>query len=83
MLSKIKEDLLKAGKEEGCLTFKRLNKLLPDEVQDIATIEDIFDFLGQHKIEIVTEEKSGNKRTLTGERWVSPAGTRSPGYRSR
>ena len=73
MLSKIKEDLLKAGKEEGCLTFKRLNKLLPDEVQDIATIEDIFDFLGQHKIEIVTEEKSGNKRTLTGERWVSPA----------
>ncbi len=73
MLSKIKEDLLKAGKEEGCLTFKRLNKLLPDEVQDIATIEDIFDFLGQHKIEIVTEEKSGNRRTLTGERWVSPA----------
>lgn len=67
MLSELKENLLKAGKTEGCISFDDLNDLLPDEIRDPRDIEKIFNFLGDHNIEIVTEEKSGEKRTLSGE----------------
>ena len=69
MLSELKENLLKAGKSEGCISFDDLNELLPDEIKDPRDIEKIFNFLGDHNIEIVTEEKSGEKRTLSGEVW--------------
>ena len=69
MLSELKENLLKAGKTEGCISFDDLNDLLPDEIKDPRDIEKIFNFLGDHNIEIVTEEKSGEKRTLSGEKW--------------
>ncbi len=69
MLSEIKENLLKAGKDEGCISFNDLNELLPDEIKDPNAIEKIFNFLGAHDIEIVTEEKSGERRTLSGEVW--------------
>ena len=69
MLSEIKENLLKAGKSEGCISFNDLNELLPDEIKDPNAIEKIFNFLGAHDIEIVTVEKSGEKRTLSGELW--------------
>ena len=69
MLSGIKDNLLKKGKKEGCITFQHLNELLPDEITDPKSIEEIFDFLGEHKIEIVTQEKSGKKKTLSGEDW--------------
>ncbi len=69
VLSSIKDDLLKAGKSEGCITFKLLNELLPEDVKDPSAIEEVFDFLGDHKIEIVTVEESGKKRTLSGEEW--------------
>ncbi|NNK14845.1 MAG: RNA polymerase subunit sigma, partial [Desulfofustis sp.] len=69
MLSELKENLLKAGKSEGCISFDDLNDLLPDEIKDPRDIEKIFNFLGDHNIEIVTEEKSGEKRTLSGEVW--------------
>jgi RNA polymerase primary sigma factor len=46
-----------------------LNDLLPDEINDPRDIEKIFNFLGDNNIEIVTEEKSGEKRTLSGEVW--------------
>ena len=78
MLSGIKDDLLDAGKDEGCITFQHLNELLPDEVNDPKAIEEIFDFLGENNIEIVTQEKSGKKKTLSGEEWTGkgkgPAG---------
>lgn len=70
MLPELKENLLKAGKVEGCISFDDLNKLLPDEIKDPNEIESIFNFLGAHSIEIVTVEKSGEKRTLSGEKWV-------------
>lgn len=70
MLSELKENLLKAGKSEGCISFDDLNDLLPDEIKDPRDIEKVFNFLGDHNIEIVTEEKSGEKRTLSGEVWV-------------
>jgi RNA polymerase primary sigma factor len=69
VLSELKENLLKAGKSEGCISFDDLNDLLPDEINDPRDIEKIFNFLGDNNIEIVTEEKSGEKRTLSGEVW--------------
>ncbi|SDP02348.1 sigma-70 family RNA polymerase sigma factor [Desulforhopalus singaporensis] len=69
MLPELKENLLKAGKEEGCISFDDLNELLPEEIKDPNEIESIFNFLGAHSIEIVTVEKDGEKRTLSGEVW--------------
>ncbi len=70
MLSGIKSDLLKAGKSEGCITFQLLNELLPEKVKDPGAIEELFDFLGEHNIEIVTQGKSGKRKTLSGENWT-------------
>lgn len=70
MLSSIKDDLLEAGKGEGCITFQHLNELLPEDVNDPKAIEELFDFLGENNIEIVTQEKSGKKKTLSGEEWA-------------
>ena len=67
MLSDIKNDLLEAGKDEGCITFQHLNELLPDQVKDPGAIEELFDFLGENNIEIVTQEKSGKRMTLASE----------------
>ena len=70
VLSSIKEDLLKAGKSEGCITFQHLNELLPDKVKEPGAIEELFDFLSDHNIEIVTIDESGKKKTLSGEEWT-------------
>jgi RNA polymerase primary sigma factor len=69
VLPELKENLLKAGKEEGCISFDDLNELLPDDIKDPNELESIFNFLGAHSIEIVTVEKSGERRTLSGEIW--------------
>lgn len=69
METELKEKLLETGKKEGCISFDALNELIPDDVKDPTAIEKIFNFLGAHNIEIVTEEKSGEKRTLSGEVW--------------
>ncbi len=70
MQAELKVNLLKAGKNEGCISFTELNKILPDEIKDPAAIEKVFNFLGDHNIEIVTQEsKNGEKRTLSGEVW--------------
>ncbi|PIE59963.1 MAG: RNA polymerase subunit sigma [Desulfobulbus propionicus] len=70
MLAGIKNDLLEAGKDEGCITFQHLNELIPDRIKDPGAIEELFDFLGANNIEIVTQEKSGKKKTLSGEEWT-------------
>ena len=73
MLAELKDNLLKAGKSEGCISFTELNKLLPDEIKDPTAIEKVFNFLGANNIEVVTlEEKTGEKRTLSGEVWKMP-----------
>jgi len=69
MLANIKSKLLEASHEEGCISFSLLNDLLPDEIKDHTVLEEIFDFLGEHNIEIVSEEKTGQKKTLSGELW--------------
>ncbi|MDH3348219.1 MAG: sigma-70 family RNA polymerase sigma factor [Desulfobulbaceae bacterium] len=70
MLANIKDDLLEVGKKEGCITFQHLNELLPDNIKDPRAIEAVFDFLGENNIEIVTQEESGKKKTLSGEEWT-------------
>ncbi len=74
MQPELKESLLGAGKEEGCISFDALNELLPDEIKDPNAIEKIFNFLAAHAIEIVTLEKNGEKRTLSGELWEKKSG---------
>jgi RNA polymerase primary sigma factor len=69
VLKDIKNKLLEAGKEEGCITFSLLNNLLPEDIKEPSAIEELFDFLGDNNIEIVSEEKSGQKKTLSGENW--------------
>ncbi|MBU0945776.1 MAG: sigma-70 family RNA polymerase sigma factor [Proteobacteria bacterium] len=75
MLAELKDNLLKAGKSKGCISFTELNKLLPDEIKDPTAIEKVFNFLGANNIEVVTlEEKTGEKRTLSGEIWKRSEG---------
>jgi len=58
---------------EGCISFTELNKILPEDIKDPAAIEKVFNFLGAHSIEIVTQDgKDGEKRTLSGEVWKQP-----------
>lgn len=75
MLAGIKNDLLEAGKVEGCITFQHLNKLLPEKIKDPDAIEELFDFLGENNIEIVTQEESGKRKTLSGEEWTGKKNT--------
>ena len=69
MLLTIKAKLLDAGKNEGCVSFTLLNDLIPDDIKETSVIEELFDFLAENNIEIVSEEKSGQKKTLSGELW--------------
>ena len=69
MLVSIKAKLLKSGKNEGCVSFALLNELIPDDIKETSIIEELFDFLAENNIEIVSEEKPGQKRTLSGEVW--------------
>jgi len=70
VLASIKNDLLKAGRSEGCITFQHLNEMLPDNINSPGAMEELFDFLGENNIEIVTQEESGKKKTLSGENWT-------------
>ncbi len=69
MLTELKENLLKIGEIEGCISFDQLNELIPDEIIDTDVIEKIFDFLGIHSIEVVIADKTGKRKTLSGEAW--------------
>jgi RNA polymerase primary sigma factor len=69
MLVTIKAKLLNAGKTEGCVSFTLLNELIPDDIKETSIIEELFDFLAENNIEIVSEGKSGQRKPLTGETW--------------
>ncbi len=47
-------DILEAGKEGG-LTYSLLNEILPEDVKDPEKIEEVFDYLCTHEIEIMDE----------------------------
>lgn len=44
--------------------------MLPDNINSPGAMEELFDFLGENNIEIVTQEESGAKKTLSGENWT-------------
>jgi RNA polymerase primary sigma factor len=58
--AELKDKLLEAGKDEGCISFSLLNDLIPDDIKNPSTIEEIFDFLGENDIEIVSEKNADN-----------------------
>jgi RNA polymerase primary sigma factor len=60
--AELKDKLLEAGKDEGCISFSLLNDLIPDDIKNPSTIEEIFDFLGENDIEIVSEKAAGAGR---------------------
>ncbi len=52
----IKAKLLEVGSEEGCISIDLLNDLIPED-NDPETIDEIFDFLHDHNIEILSQEQ--------------------------
>ena len=67
MFAEIKSKLLEAGKDDGCISFSTLNDLIPEEINDPDKIEELFDFLGENNIEIVTQEQASLKRDHSGK----------------
>jgi RNA polymerase primary sigma factor len=66
--AELKDKLLEAGKDEGCISFSLLNDLIPDDIKNPSTIEEIFDFLGENDIEIVSEKTASSGRMADSER---------------
>lgn len=67
MFAEIKSKLLEAGKDDGCISFSTLNDLIPEDINDPDKIEELFDFLGENNIEIVTQEQASLKRDHSGK----------------
>jgi RNA polymerase primary sigma factor len=57
---KIIEELIKAGKEQGYLTYKEMEKYLADDILDLDKVEDLYDTLSESGIELVETEEEGN-----------------------
>ncbi|GAG21850.1 unnamed protein product, partial [marine sediment metagenome] len=54
------EELIKAGKEQGYLTYKEMEKYLADDILDLDKVEDLYDALSESGIELVETEEEGN-----------------------
>ena len=52
-IEELANTLLEAAKGDGCITFALLNHLIPDEIREPAIIEELFDFLQAHNIDII------------------------------
>jgi RNA polymerase primary sigma factor len=55
------KQLLAMGREKGFLTYKDVNDLLPDEIVSSEQIDDVLTMLGESGIEIVDEDKEGER----------------------
>jgi len=53
------QEILEAGKE-GSLTYSLLNEILPENVKDPEKIEEIFDYLCIHDIEIIEDVEAAD-----------------------
>lgn len=66
MSADIKAKLLEAGSDDGCISIELLNDLIPND-KDPDTIDDIFDFLQDNNIEVLSQEKAeAQGKTLEG-----------------
>ncbi len=61
MPAEIKAKLLEISKEEGQISIAYLNSLIPEE-KTAEFIDEIYDFLSQQNIEVVSHEKSDSKK---------------------
>lgn len=66
MPADIKAKLLEASKEVGYLTISYLNTIIPED-KNADFIDEIFEFLAENKLEIVTQEDPDNEKTLAGK----------------
>jgi len=57
--NKIIEALIKEGKEQGYLTYKKIEKFLADDIVDVNKIEYLYDILSESGIDLVETEEEG------------------------
>ena len=74
MSADIKEKLLEAGKESGSITIDLLNDLIPED-KDPDAIDDIFDFLTESNIEVLSHEKPSGDNKHTDRKTPNAAAT--------
>jgi RNA polymerase sigma factor (sigma-70 family) len=58
--NKIIDALIKEGKEQGYLTYKKIEKFLADDIVDVNKIEYLYDILSESGIDLVETEEEGN-----------------------
>lgn len=73
MPADIKDRILKAGKENGCISIDVLNDLIPED-KDVSYIDKILDFLDQKNIDVVNPEDADKKKSRSGKNWQDEDG---------
>jgi len=58
--NKIIDALIKEGKKQGYLTYKKIEKCLADDIVDVNKIEYLYDILSESGIDLVETEEEGN-----------------------
>lgn len=64
----IKDRILKAGKEKGCISIDTLNDLIPEDT-DASYIDEIFAFLDQNEIDVASRPELGKNKRSDGKDW--------------
>jgi RNA polymerase primary sigma factor len=64
----IKDRILKAGKEKGCISIDTLNDLIPEDT-DASYIDEIFAFLDQNEIDVASRPELGKKKRGDSKDW--------------
>jgi len=64
--AEIKAKLLEVSKEEGQISVTYLNSLIPED-KNVEFIDEIYEFLSQQNIEVVSHEKSDSKKKDSDE----------------
>ncbi|MCB2181135.1 MAG: sigma-70 family RNA polymerase sigma factor [Desulfobulbaceae bacterium] len=68
MPADIKDRILKAGKETGCISIDVLNDLIPED-KDVSYIDNILDFLVQKNIDVVNPEDAAKVKKSGKNDW--------------
>ena len=64
----IKDRILKAGKEKGCISIDTLNDLIPEDT-DASYIDEIFAFLDQNEIDVASRPELGKSKRVDSKDW--------------
>jgi len=66
--NKVVEELIKEGKSQGYLTYKKIEKYLADDIINIEKVEYLYDVLSESGIDLVETEKEGDSLIKDKER---------------